>query len=261
MTTHGDSSQTRRLLLLFCPVWDLQSPYTSGAYLIAAARHLARVDYWDLNAELQDSLLSDESLSAVSACLECRKNPALAQRAKLLGRLVIGRVDRAKQVLRAEISEAAERQSANCILICARELASIPYYPARFTGSEVFLTQKLRALTLAEARNALSDRTTNIFLDAFCKKCENRIHLDTFDFVGASIAGAEQILPTLSILKRIKEIDPKVRIVIGGAMLPYLQESVRTERRDFLACRSLCCWRRRDSTSSPPRGKSDATDN
>ena len=69
------------------------------------------------------------------------------------------------------------------------------------------------------------NRSINIFLDVFCCQFEQQFRNSYYDLIGASISSTGQIIPNLSILRRLKEIDPKAKIAIGGPLMPYLESS------------------------------------
>jgi radical SAM superfamily enzyme YgiQ (UPF0313 family) len=215
--------QKPKILLIFCPIWDVCAPYASLAYLAGSLKGKVDVTIWDLNIEMQDLVLSNEYASRTFAEIQqTAYNEEVFHRAELLFYLVKDRIDAAKDLLRTETNTYQQRKVANKILHYARTLISLKYFPARFTESDFFFDQETRFPDLASLKKNLNNRRINIFLDIFLDSFVEQLDKTPFQLIGASLVGVNQIAATLSILNQIKIRRPESKIILGGPLLPYL---------------------------------------
>ena len=215
-----------QILLIFCPVWDVCAPYASLAYLAESLEGHAEVAIWDLNIEMQDFILSDKYTS--HTFLEIKQNSDnrdVVKKAELLFSLVNNRIDVSKDILRSKQNTYEERKISNRLLNYARDLISLKYFPSRFTDLYFFFEHENKIPDLDSLKRNINDRRKNIFYDIFVESYAPKLFNSSFQLIGASLTGIGQVVPTLSILNQIKKLLPESRIVLGGPLLPYLDES------------------------------------
>ncbi len=215
-----------KVLLLFCPIWETTTPYASLAYLAQAIDKYADVTISDLNIEMQDYLLSDRHAASVHLHInKSHNNFVLRQKESLLYHIVAGRLDEAKAALRSSKTIPDERANARRLLHYGRHLSSLPYYPAYFDDRNYFFDDSKQLPNIEILAKNIENRKTNLFLDLFCKHFTSLYSQQAYDVVGASLTSVGQIVPTFSILKKIRSHQPKAKILLGGAILPYLYDS------------------------------------
>ena len=215
--------------LIFPPVWDCDRPYPSLAMLGAFLRQYGyEVLIKDLNIELQNRMLSNEWINCVIDELEhvainssdnISRNVAERALALYDG---LGTVDinLAKNILRACENNISKIMSAKRLLKNVRYIVSAPFAPASFTDSGYF---GIREVTNIPALlEEVYDLKHNIFYNPLKKSIDDFVKCD---IVGISMTGIGQLVPGFTLITLLKKYLPTIKIVIGGAMMPYMRHS------------------------------------
>ncbi len=216
---------------LICPpLWECDLPYSSIAYLSSYLKQNGyTVRCCDLNIEIQNYILSDKGIEEAVNKLnleilrsEGEKNDYLRKIYSLYELVGKDKILEAVSALK-ETSDMRTINRAKRICEIGRYVYSAPYYPAYFDSNryEPGIGEVNNVNTLIEA---IEDRGKNIFYTLFEKYADS--HIDKFDVWGITVASSNQLVPAFTLAEIIKSRHPDKKIVIGGAILPYMYTAV-----------------------------------
>ena len=221
-----------KTILVFPPVWESSTPYSSLAVLSAFLKaNKVETDIMDLNIETQYLILTDPSyirntiktlekhreqysdplrLDSINLALNLYK-----QFYSIFNKNIVDRIqnaDNQKEEMRYKI-----------ITNYLRFIVSTPYYPTVF--SELSYTTKRELNSVKNIIDEVESEERNIFLSIY-----EKYFLDEFlkyDIVGISIASTNQLVPGFTLAKLLKRKKPGIKIIVGGAVLPYLENHIK----------------------------------
>lgn len=212
--------------LVFPPHWSYDEPYLAIPSLVG---HLAprgvETRVFDLNVQAADRCFSAAFMDECARRLRARlsSEPSAVDllgtplghhlaAAEVVGR----RVEACKAVLRAEC-QPDRTGPARSVLDQAAEVASAAFASA----NEAAISG---TLDMAAARRACSDDATNSFSALFGQADFDDVLAGNPDLVGVSVTGMAQLVPTLTLVQRLKATAPDIPIVLGGALSILITE-------------------------------------
>lgn len=239
---------TPELLLIFPPGWSTSSPYLSVPHLAACLErkgipHRAV----DLNIRTINSILSDVEMKLSADRIEelLRSDiPSTAQRKELslaldLFGIINGRVDSMVAKLRDGNISPREVSRIYRFIDTAYRVYSAPFYPGRIReGALVYYSQddllnnhlpqdnfEIVSTITALKNRAEEGGETNPFHGKL-EQFTNETDLSNVAIVGLSVCGYSQLVSALSLAQMFKLRKPEIRVVMGGAIMPYLASSL-----------------------------------
>lgn len=221
-----------RINLVFPPYWSFQAPYLA---LPALAGHLKQrgvtTRVLDLNVSAMDRMFSADFISECGSRIQRQLavDPAAVDVNDVpiahlfaASQVVLPRLDACKEVLRREWNPQRVGVARN-VLDHAMEAVSAAFAPSNinrlhysYRGSSI--------MDMALARKLSADESTNIFGALLGQRDVDEVLAGNPDVVGLSITGLHQLVPTLTLVDRLKASAPDVPIVLGGAITLYLYE-------------------------------------
>lgn len=216
--------------LIFPPLWECDSPYSSTAYLSAYLKKNGfKVNCCDLNIAIQNYILSEQGMKeAVNRIktdlsrLSEEKGDYLRKILSLYELVGMENILKAVETLK-ETKDIKSITRAKRICEIGRVLYSAPYYPASFDANR-YLSGQGEINDIDTLQKSIEDRDGNIFY-SFLVQYVNA-HIDEYDIWGISIASSNQLVPAFTLAKIIKTRNSEKKIVIGGAILPYMYTAI-----------------------------------
>lgn len=223
-----------KTILTFPPVWETSTPYASLAVLSAFLKeNNINVDILDLNIETQYFMLTnDEYINNIVNKLyeqeatinDLKRLDSIKLALKLYNKLKPMIDGNLIDKIKASNNEQDEMKYKN-ISNYLRFIISTCYYPTIF--SDLSYTTKLELNTIDNVFKEVKSVEGNIFYDVFKGQfIENFL---AYDVVGISLASINQLVPGLTLASMIKKLDPNIKIIIGGAILPYLEKNIQSD--------------------------------
>jgi radical SAM superfamily enzyme YgiQ (UPF0313 family) len=220
-----------RTLLVFPPGWMQFGPYLSLPLLRAyLEQHGLHADILDLNIEFYDWVLSRPVVSASVDRIRVRERDSAGllpqEYAKLCKALlsweeVAQDVDNAKNVLRTRAAyvDEARRDHARSTLASALNVVESGYDRFRLTLSQIIfggvgLTPDNVLAFLPSERNII-----NWFYE---DRVRALLGSERYDLIGFSLPAWEQLVPAMTLARRMKQRDPDTRICVGGNFITRL---------------------------------------
>ncbi|MCL2561473.1 MAG: radical SAM protein [Rikenellaceae bacterium] len=235
-----DSSE---ILLIFPPGWSTSSPYLSVPLLTA---FLSGSDIpccgIDLNIRILDEILTDKQIDRSAKVIEellSRKDLGEEHRAELLLAsdlygIVKGAVDKTIERLRHGTISPREATRINRFIDTVYRIYSAPHYPGRIhEGALVYSTGSIHhnfldynsfeiTPTLSDLERRVGEsHNTNPF-HTHLERFVADIDISETKLVGLSVCGYSQLTSSLCLARLLKERKPDLKIVMGGAIMPYL---------------------------------------
>jgi anaerobic magnesium-protoporphyrin IX monomethyl ester cyclase len=222
-----------KIFMVFPPQWTPAMPHLSLPVLTAYLRqHGVQVIQRDLNIETYDTILSraylEQAIEQLRAGVKSRRWGDLPERTRWAlgqGAGLAGQVDRAKTIYRSSaFYDGAASLDAFSVIIQSRELASLPFAPARLD-----LLNYVPALPVNSSHSlirAVRDPHHNMFLDLFRRLVLQDIEHEQPDIVGISIATISQILPGMTLAHLVKQSGLRCHITVGGPHITMLRDQL-----------------------------------
>lgn len=218
--------------LVFPPYWSFQAPYLA---LPALAGHLrargVATRSLDLNVLAVDRLLTAHFIDECVRRIEHRLagdpaatglNGAPLAHFLVAAEVVKPRLVGCKEVIRRDW-DPQRVGAARSVVDHTMEIVSAAFMPSSidrfrygFRGRSV--------MDMALALELSEDHATNIFGAVLGERDVAEVLAGNPDLVGLSLTGLHQLVPTLTLIRRLKAAAPDVPIVLGGAMVLYLHE-------------------------------------
>jgi anaerobic magnesium-protoporphyrin IX monomethyl ester cyclase len=145
---------------------------------------------------------------------------------------IISHVEEAKGIMRdtVEFYDLKKYDWASSVLKIACELVSLPSFPTEFKPYDYAVHVNM---TFRNLQEATSQRSENLFYDAFSKGAVPEIlSLDPL-LVGISITYNFQIIPALTLARLLKKASPGLHVCIGGAAISTLELQIMEESSWF----------------------------
>ena len=207
-------------MLIFPPGWDSRGPYLSLPVL-KAYLHQNNQDVLirDENVEFYDFFFSEQFFNRMS-----RESSIIKKNIYFNSTL---HIQEAKDVIRSKDSRAWQRKFAWNVLSNMNYLAGKIY-----EGFEIDFNSmrfKYSHNSTREIMKALSDREANPLIEYFEKDCSTieEIKRLGIEYVGLSVTGNTQLIPTLTMCKVIKELCPSVKhIQLGGNFITRISSRI-----------------------------------
>lgn len=221
--------------LVFPPYWSFQAPYLA---LPALAGHLrsrgVKTQVLDLNVRAVDRLFTadfiDECVRRIQRRLVQAPDAVDVKGIPLAHLLAVSevvrpRLEESKGVIRREWDPQLVG-AARGLLDHAMDVVSGAFTPSSIDRSRCCFREQV-IMDMAAARELSEDAATNIFGAVLNERDVADALAGDPDLVGLSLTSLNQLVPTLTLVKRLKASAPGVPIVLGGAMVLYLHELAR----------------------------------
>ncbi len=235
----------KKTLLIFPPVWRPDFPYMSTAtlkgYLEAKGYEAKQMD---LNACTFDFMLREayllESLARIEKRLSGPGARALSdgeisdfKKALLIGDYVLENLRPSLAVMRNkdDVYSPVEYGMALRNIYAALTIVSLSYHPTSL-GLDKFTTSYFWQSS-RQVMEATRDEEVNPFIAIFRDEMVPRILRESPDIVGISIAAIDQIIPSFTLARLLKEVRPDIHIVVGGSVPTRLKDTFHTLTRLF----------------------------
>ncbi|MCL6589375.1 MAG: B12-binding domain-containing radical SAM protein [Firmicutes bacterium] len=221
-----------KVALVFPPVWDCDSPYPSLALLSAFLKRNGRqIIIRDLNIELQSLMLSGKYITKTvdeirekskKGNIESAKRQLLYTAMNYYDAVGEGAFTKAVEEIKNHTDDISKIIWAKSVIESGRFIISAPFAPARFTVESYYAPQpinNIKALLVESENNG-----NNIFYEVL----ENEVvpSLKGCNVLGISIVGAAQLIPAFTLAKLARKKLPDVKIIIGGAFLPFMKTAI-----------------------------------
>lgn len=230
------------ITLLFPPVWECDCPYPSLAYLAAfLKKHGHNVCTWDINIELHNMIFSHKTMeSSVAELQRMISKSSSGEKFKTLHTAVkffetLG-ADAFEMAI-SKLKTAADLEtirSSQLTLEIGRFIFSAPYYPASFNSYSYI------APTEINNTNSVLREIDNLDCNIFYKMIYSHVieKLSRSDVVGISVTCVEQLIPSFTIAKLVKQKYKDKKVVVGGALMPYMYEAINNtpELFEYVDC-------------------------
>lgn len=230
-----------KVMLVFPPQWTPAMPHLALPVLTSALRgHGVEVIQRDLNLETYETVLTraylEQTLERLNARYRGGSRPRGQRRERAVserlrwsweeGPRLAAQVEGAVSAFRSPAFYDGERGLAAFLVIAqALELASLPYFPARFD-----LLSYEPALPVDRSRDLLQaarDPTRNMFLDIFRRGALiPDIIRERPDIVGISVPTRAQMLAATTLAYLIKQAGLDCHITLGGPHITMLREQL-----------------------------------
>ena len=230
--------------LIFPPLWTpIETVYLSTPSLKAFLEERGyRTHQTDLSIEFWDSIFSKKHMEHVedqinkeidelsrspsTDKLETEKYNTLLMARALLENVTPDLIDEARNTVKGRGISIFEIRDVGGILSDATYIISSVYYPTRIRF-DAFLTKYFNDHSLPNLMSTITDEKENPFIDFYHFFNVPTKILDKADgVIGFSLGSFDQLIPSLTLANLIKQIDPHVFIVFGGAILPYMGRSL-----------------------------------
>jgi hypothetical protein len=216
--------------LIFPPLWECDAPYSSTAYLSAyLKKNGLKVNCCDLNIAVQNYILSEQGMMEAVNRLKSdllymaeEKGDYLRKILSLYELVGMENILKAVEILK-ETKDIKSIIRAKRICEIGRLLYSAPYYPAFFDANR-YHSGIGEINDIETLLKAIEDRDKNIFYSFLAQYVND--HIAEYDVWGISIASANQLVPAFTLAKIIKTRNSQKKIVIGGAILPYMYTAI-----------------------------------
>lgn len=230
------------ILLIFPPGWSTSSPYLSVPLLSAflTDNGIPNVGI-DLNIRIHNDILTDKSIDNSAKTInellsgsdiDEERRTELLIAADLYG-IIVGKVDDTVSRLRNESICMAEMTRINRFIETAYRVYSAPYFPGRIHEGTLVYTKGviyssflnynnfeiIHTLTDLEAR--VENNATNPFY-LYLERFVSEFDLSGVKMVGLSVCGYSQLISSLVLSRMLKTYTPGLKIVMGGAIMPYI---------------------------------------
>lgn len=220
-----------KIHFIFPPIWECDTPYISipclAAYLHKAGHQVTAID---LNIKIQNKILNSEEQKRIVARLrkmlvceiDAEKKKHIQEVMALADMVDFQVFDQAKDILKTSI-EIKEIVWAKRILEIGRYIYSAQYFPAQFFSNEYSISGN-RISSISSLMKIVNRSDRNVF-SGYLKRYAKNIS-GKFDVIGISVAGTNQLIAAFTLAKYIKQEDSGVKICLGGAVLPYMRNSI-----------------------------------
>lgn len=230
------------ILLIFPPGWSTSSPYLSVPLLSAFLTENGISNKGiDLNIRIHNEVLTDRNIDSSAKAIEkllSRSDLDEKHRTELLialdlYRLIKGTVDNTILRLRNESICMAEMTRINRFIETAYRIHSAPYFPGRIHEGALVYTKEVIyssfldynnfeiAHTLTDLEARVKDNSTNPFYP-YLERFVHELGLSGIKMVGLSVCGYSQLISSLVLARMLKTRAPGLKIVMGGAIMPYI---------------------------------------
>lgn len=227
-----------KIHFIFPPIWECNAPYTSIASLAA---YLKRAGYQvtavDLNIKIQNEILKSEELirtvRRLEKTLEYESDEEKIKHIKEvieLSKLIdFNEFSRAIDVLKSE-TDINKVVRAKRILEIGRYIYSAQYYPEQFFSYE-YRVKGVQISTISSLLEIVNRQEQHIFEECIKQYVESI--LEEYDLIGISVASTYQLIAALTIAKYIKKNNSGTKVCLGGAVLPYMRDSIKNSLEIF----------------------------
>lgn len=235
--------RTAPVVLLSSPPSDPTQSYSALPVLTASLRAQGfEVVQRDLGIELLDHILSrpylEKAVAKTRAALATGsrsvddKFSVRVARAAVGANYVIASVEEAKRVMRdsKEFFNPTRYQWARNVIGMTCELASLPAHPTKLYPTKIESPVDFSLPGLLEATTARSD---NLFADLFETHIIPNVLALCPLLVGVSVTYHFQLQPALTLTRLLKRAAPQLHVVVGGALIYRLEESLRSQLEWF----------------------------
>ncbi|WP_396443036.1 B12-binding domain-containing radical SAM protein [Lactococcus lactis] len=207
-------------MLIFPPGWDPRGPYLSLPVLKAyLQQNNQEVLIRDENVEFYDFFFSEQFFKRMS-----RETSTLKKSIYFNSTL---HIQEAKDVIRSKDSKSWQRKFAWNVLSNLNYLAGKVYKGFEIDFNSMHF--KYSHDSTSEIMRALSDRAANPLIEYFEKDCSTieEIKNQEIEYIGFSVTGNTQLIPTLTMCKAIKELCPSVKhIQLGGNFITRISSLI-----------------------------------
>ncbi|MDN6392043.1 MAG: radical SAM protein, partial [Lactococcus lactis] len=207
-------------MLIFPPGWDPRGPYLSLPVLKAyLQQNNQEVLIRDENVEFYDFFFSEQFFKRMS-----RETSTLKKSIYFNSTL---HIQEAKDVIRSKDSKSWQRKFAWNVLSNLNYLAGKVYKGFEIDFNSMHF--KYSHDSTSEIMKALSDRAANPLIEYFEKDCSTieEIKNQEIEYIGFSVTGNTQLIPTLTMCKAIKELCPSVKhIQLGGNFITRISSLI-----------------------------------
>ena len=207
-------------MLIFPPGWDPRGPYLSLPVLKAyLQQNNQEVLIRDENVEFYDFFFSEQFFKRMS-----RETSTLKKSIYFNSTL---HIQEAKDVIRSKDSKSWQRKFAWNVLSNLNYLAGKVYKGFEIDFNSMHF--KYSHDSTSEIMRALSDRAANPLIEYFEKNCSTieEIKNQEIEYIGFSVTGNTQLIPTLTMCKAIKELCPSVKhIQLGGNFITRISSLI-----------------------------------
>jgi Fe-S oxidoreductase len=207
-------------MLIFPPGWDPRGPYLSLPVLKAYLQNEGQeVLIRDENVEYYDFFFSEKFFNRMS------KNTSFLKKNIYFNSTL--HIQEAKDVIRSKDSKSWQRKFAWNILSNLNYLAGKVYQGFEIDFNSMHF--KYSHDSTSEILKALSDRAANPLIEYFEKDCLTieEIKTQKVEYIGFSVTGNTQLIPTLTMCKAIKELCPSVKhIQLGGNFITRISSRI-----------------------------------
>ena len=223
-----------KVALLFPPQWYPSQPYLALPTLKAHLESRGHeVDQFDLNIECYDVFLSKEYLERCVEIIKSRlADPARSKEDEEVRPIykdilsdtaflesVLNEVEDAKNVLRDEdrFFQFETYSHAYTNLKIAMQLISYAHHPSRLDLDSFFM-QGNPEENLSGILSATEDTVRNPFMLMFDQYLGPKIPWGNYGIVGISIIHIGQVIPGLTLARKLRHRYPHLHIVVGGSV-------------------------------------------
>ncbi len=227
-----------KTILVFPPVWECSTPYSSLAVLSAfLKRNNIDVDVQDLNIETQYFMLTDLTYikDTINILKEQEKTVKNVNHIDVV-RLALFLYEQYKHDIEENVIKKIQlaktpREEMHYRIVSnyLRYIVSAPYYPTAF--SDLSYTPEMKINSITNLFHEVNNIEKNIFYTVFENKFLSK-YLN-YDIIGISIASTNQLVPAFSLAKLIKKYNSCIKIIIGGAILPYIEKHIHNNKEFF----------------------------
>ena len=235
------------VLLIFPPGWSANAPYLSipllSEYLNLNGIYTKSID---LNIEIINYILTDRCISESARRIECILNNEIEidkdKRQELLLALVLyrkyqGKFDKTIYKLKTENVLPKEHVEIYRLVDIAFRIYSAPFFPGRIHDGALVHTHKFidhsqlvpEDYQIVRSISDLEMIFNNKKQDPYrplVKQYVYSLNLQDYNLIGFSVCGFTQLISVASISYYIKKRS-NVKIVVGGAIVPYLIEAIK----------------------------------
>lgn len=247
------TSTSPEILLIFPPGWSTSSPYLSVPLLSAfLTDNGISNEGIDLNIRIHNDVLTDLNMDNSAKVIDellARNDIEEKHRTELLIAadlydIIKGKVDDIISRLRSESVCAAEMTRINRYIETAYRIHSAPYFPGRIHEGTLVYTKGVIyssfldpnnfeiAHTLTNLEKRVQDTITNPFYPHL-EKFVLGLDLSSVKMVGLSVCGYSQLISSLVIARMLKAHAPGLKIIMGGAIMPYILEALEENSHIF----------------------------
>jgi anaerobic magnesium-protoporphyrin IX monomethyl ester cyclase len=239
-----------KIVLLFPPGASFEQPYLSLPSLTAFLRQNGYdVIQRDINIEaflfflntsrlkkscqtVGETLKRMEKLNKLQHYHDIDKYTRLVK-SKLLASYIIENIEEAVSIFRDEkkFFDLWQYKWAKEIVEGALELISCQYYPNQWSIDAY--TLRYSRFCSEDILKAVCDESTNIFLDFFRRNIMPSVLKEKPSLVGISITYTNQIIPAFTLARLIKKADTNIHVTVGGALIPYFSDNLKTDKKIF----------------------------